>query len=196
MFLLPALCLSAHAEVRLFNGTDQPLHVDVLHADNQVRDVVLPVGKTLSQVLGTPLKPNGTEMLVVRDAEGKELKRAPVETDSIYAINTYSRSVIFTYLGKFQNRRDNRSMLLMNATGKVLSYDFERADFTRKSGKSPTPRDAHAVGLFKIPNLGESGKSVRVTLSAPGIDAKPVEITVGVPTLVTVENGALKFQTP
>lgn len=194
MLVLTLLASPADAAVRLFNGTDQPLVVDILHADHQQRDVKLPVGTALSEKLGTDLAQGETEMLVVRDASGKELVRKPVTTDGIYALNARSGSVLPTYLGNFQNEFSNGdSLFLVNSTGAELQYAIELADFTKREGKGGSPSRAHAVGMIKLAHIGKQGEKRSLTLSAPGIEPRDFDVTLGVPIQVTVVGGALEL---
>ena len=194
MLVLTLLGTPSEASVRLFNGTDQPLVVDVLHADHQQRDVKLPVGTALSEKLGTDLAQGETEMLVVRDATGKELVRKAVATDGIYALNARSGSVLPVFLGNFQNKVSNGdSLFLVNSTGTELTYAIELADFTKREGKGGSPSRDHAVGILKLAHIGKQGEERSLTLSTPQIEARDFTVTLGVPTQVTVVGGALEL---
>lgn len=198
--LLTALSLlvpTASAEIRLINGTGQPLVVDVLHAEKQERDIQLPVGKGISKVHGTPLERMKTEMLVVRDANGKELLREAVQTDYIYAINNWgSDRVIFNQVGTFQGDSSNETGLqLVNATGKTITYKTELADFSLREGKGREARDQHHVWKDEVANVGKQGEKRKVTLSIVGADPIEVEMAVGTLYLLTKDGEKLKLDT-
>ena len=192
---LSLLAPTASAEIRLINGTGQPLVVDVLHADKQERDIQLPVGKGISKTYGAPLEKSKTEMLVVRDAAGKELFREAVQTDYIYAINNWgSDRIIFNQVGRFQGQSsDSTGLQLVNTTGKTITYKTELADFSLREGKGREARDAHHVWRDQVQNVGKEGETRKVTLSVVGTEPLTTEMKVGTLYLLGRDGEALKL---
>lgn len=187
---------SAFAEIRLINGTGQELTIDVLHAEKQERDIKLSTDKTISKVYGVPLERNKSEeMVVVRDASGKELIREALQTDGIYAINNWGSGLIFNYSGRFKGASSNGSgMLFINATGKPLNYSTELADFSVRKGKGREPRDLTQITFDDIPNIGKEGDKRTVELSVVGSDVLKTEIVVGTLYFITKDDKTLKVE--
>ena len=187
---------SAFAEIRLINGTGQELTIDVLHAEKQERDIKLSTDKKLSKVYGVPLeKYKSEEMVVVRDASGKELIREALQTDNLYAINNWGDGLIFNNLGRFQGpSSDGSGLLFINATGKPLSYATELADFSVRKGKGREPRDLTSITFDDIPNIGKEGEKRMVDLSVVGSDVLKAEIVVGGLYFITKDDKTLKVE--
>ena len=121
-----ALTAGASSEIRLINGTGIDLRVDVLSPAAQVRNVPLPAHEGLSPILGGKLKENRDEVLVIRDRFGNEIERTNAQTNAIFAINNWGRSVAISYLGKFQGRKtDTDRISIINATGRDFEIHFE-----------------------------------------------------------------------
>ena len=185
---------SARAEIRVINGTGQDLVIDVLHPEKQERDIKLSTAKEISKTYGTPLEKDKSEMLVVRDATGKELHRESVQTDGIYAINNWGSGFIVNHMGRFQGwTEDTSGLAIINATGKTLSYKTELADFSLREGKGREPKDIHSITKDGLVNIGKEGEKRSVELSVIGSDTSKFDVVVGGLYFLTMDEKTLKL---
>ena len=167
--LLVSLALCASAEVRLMNGTDQPLVVDI----GPSKGVALPVGSALSDVVGSKLGKNESELLVVRSVDGAELYREEVQTDNVVVINPHGERLIHNNLGEFQGDPPNKSFpILINATGEKLEFEVHYADGKVYNKKTREPRSSTAVTSEKVGQSRKLGESMEVTITLPGGSVK------------------------
>lgn len=196
MFLFAALLTSpASAEVRLINGSGEPLVFDLLHAQKQERDIALPAGRALSQVYGAPLEPYTDQMLVVRNTEGRELLRTSVKTDFVYAISYYGDNLTVKQLGTYKGRSSGGSDLqLINGTGTSLHYKVEKPDFSIREGKSYGPTTPANVEMETLGSVGKEGQVLKTHLSVVGVDPKPYDLAVGALYYVTKVENELKVE--
>lgn len=166
--LVPALLLSffvyGSAEVRLMNGTDQALVVDI----GPSKGVALPVGSGLSEVVGSKLGDNQSEVMVVRSSDGTELYREEVQTDNVVVINPHGERLIHNNLGEFQGDPPNKSFpILINATGQKLEFTVKYADGKVYEKKTREPRSSTAVTSEKVGQSRKLGETMEVTVSLP-----------------------------
>lgn len=167
--LLVSLALCVSAEVRLMNGTDQPLVVDI----GPSKGVALPVGPALSEVVGSKLGKNEAELLIVRSTDGTELYREEVQTDNIVVINPHGNRLIHNNLGEFQGDPPNKSFpILINATGRQLEFEVHYADGKVYNKKTREPRSLTAVTSEKVGQSRKLGESMEVTVTLPGGSVK------------------------
>jgi hypothetical protein len=142
LMVLAGLALPSAAEIKILNYTGEELKVDVLHADGQARDV--PIGKAvgISKEIG-PVHPRRTsEMLVVKDAAGKEIFRTEVYAQSLNVINKDNTSVgMSSYnAGYFKGPAEHGMIKLLNGTGQTVNYSYETPDFRLVTGTVETSR--------------------------------------------------------
>jgi hypothetical protein len=165
LLTLAFLTSLSQAEVRLMNGTEQPLTVDI----GPQKGVVVPVGHTISDVVGSKLGANESEVMVVHTADGTELLRDEVQTDHIYAINTFGDRLIYNKVGRFQGKPSNKSFpILINATGQELVFKVEYPDGKVYTKKSRAPRTPSAITSEKVGQSRKLGDTMSVTIEVPG----------------------------
>lgn len=154
-FLLALSCaISCAAEIRILNTTGEELKVDVLHAGGQARDVVISRSVGLSPAIG-PVNPRRTsEVMVLKNAAGTELKRFDVDSQGVFVLTNGSNGYYVSRAGFFKGPTEHGYVKIINATGQEIHYSYETPEFRLVEGKvsnEPGFRDWEVVrdGPFK-----------------------------------------------
>ena len=190
-----ALTAGASSEIRLINGTGIDLRVDVLSPAAQVRNVPLPAHEGLSPILGGKLKENRDEVLVIRDRFGNEIERTNAQTNAIFAINNWGRSVAISYLGKFQGRKtDTDRISIINATGRDFEIHFEYSVFSTFESIAEEPDDQFGVTGFQTGHSRHEGEIARATLGGDLYRPINLEMEVGGLYIVFDAGGSLSVE--
>lgn len=191
------LCLTigvASAESRFINGTGKELKIDVLSQEAQVRDVALPAKPVFTDHVGAKLGNRGQEMIVIKDASGKELARQKMQTNALISVTMWGDAPTLSFLGYSQgdyNNDDDRPTII-NVTGQEVNYKLEYADFEVSESKingGPLGSNHDSVRKDAIGTGKDTGDKIKATFSAPKIGVLNVELVAGNTYLLSSEGG-------
>lgn len=184
---LPAL---ATAEVRLVNATGTPLRIDLLHKEAQFRDIDVPAELKVTAPVGSPLGPNGSEMIVVKDTSGNELLRKELKSDRVYVIKKWGDGLLIGQVERYKGEvGDTDQPVVLNLTGRRLKYKVEYPDFTTFEGKGGEISESFPVTTEAIGRSYNYGETLKVTFLPEGLE--PLETSLNVGTFYLMErNGS------
>ena len=182
------------AESRFINTTGKVLKIDVLSQAGQTKDVELSATPAFTEHIGAKVGGRTQEMIVVKDASGKELMRQKMQPNALIGISMWGDDPTLTFLGYSQgdyNNEDDRPTII-NASGGDVNYKLEYADFEVTESKISGGALGSNNDSARADSIGsdrETGETIKTTFSSPQTGTMNVDLIAGNTYLLTSVGG-------
>ncbi len=133
------LGLTAQAEMRFLNNTDQSLKVESFDAQGRLHSGLVAPGLILSDPVGAPAKPRSDEVLVIRSVAGELLYSDKRKAGYVYLLNPRGDRISVVELGRFQGSILGSPPRVLNASQKDLTLHFVYDDFSQEETRVDQP---------------------------------------------------------
>jgi hypothetical protein len=192
LLLVFACSQSALARVRLYNATGQKLVVDLLSEQGREEGIELAPFQ-MTDVLGPrAIGDDEPEMLVIRDANGKELGRDKVFAGNFCIVKWHGDEVSPSTYRSFK-RFSPIGVDIISNTGVRVDFEYEKPDFSIDKAVVSKPNSRDKSQWTHLHGFTE-GQKTKVKVTSAAFDGpQTVEMRGGGFYILDVVNGQLKF---